>query len=189
MLYEVITSLAKCRNGIVVVLGSGIGGGLIQDGRLYKGSHFAAGEFSYLLLDGRHRKGDPYRYWGGEGGALALCRQVAAAKGLPAELVDGHQVFAWARAEDEITCQVLDDYCYRLALQLCNLQHLYDPERIAIGGGISAQPLLLEYIQRNLDYLAEQLPHKLMLPQVVRCRFMNDANLIGALYQHLQPGP
>lgn len=179
-------SLQGCRNGAVVVLGSGIGGGLILEGRLYKGSHFAAGEFSFLRLNGQLRKGEPSPLWASEGSALALCRQVAEAKGRAPETVDGHQVFSWVEAGDPVAGRALDDYCYGLAIQLCNLQHLFDPERIAIGGGISAQPLLMTGLQRNLDYLASQLPVKLMMPAVVRCQFMNDANLIGALEHHRQ---
>lgn len=52
-------TLTGYKNGIVVVLGSGVGGGIFLNGQLYKGSHFAAGELSFLLTDSWHCKGIP----------------------------------------------------------------------------------------------------------------------------------
>ncbi|WP_024870507.1 ROK family protein [Tolumonas lignilytica] len=178
-------SLAECQNGVVVVLGTGVGGGVILNGQLYKGAHFASGELSFLLTDSWHCKGEPYHYWGHDGGVRGLCRAVEHIKRLPAKSVTGKQVFAWVNEGDADVCEALDAYTYRLAMQLFNLQALFDPELIAIGGGISAQPLLLQYINQNIAYLEETLPMRLITPKVVRCHFMNDANLVGALYHHI----
>jgi predicted NBD/HSP70 family sugar kinase len=178
-------SLAGCKNGIVVVLGTAVGGGIFINGQLYKGANFAAGEMSFLLTNGQHAKGDPYHYWGSEGGSRGLCRAVEQVKQLPPKSINGKQVFAWAAEGDSAVCDVLDAYTYRLAMQFFNLQALFDPEVIAIGGGISAQPLLLHYIAQNIAYLEQNLPMHLAIPTVVRCHFMNDANLIGALHHHL----
>lgn len=57
---------------------------------------------------------------------------------------------------------------------------------MAIGGGISAQPLLIELINKNLDEIYEHLGFDVYHPEIVACKFRNDANLIGALYQHIQ---
>jgi len=178
-------SLVGCKNGIVVVLGTAVGGGIFLNGQLYKGSHFAAGELSYLLTDSWHCKGEPYHYWGRDGGARGLCRAVEQIKHLPAKSVNGQQVFAWAREGDIKVCEALDAYTYRLAMQFFNLQSLFDPDVIAVGGGISAQHLLFEYIEQNMLYLEQHLPMHLTVPKIVRCHFMNDANLVGALHHHL----
>lgn len=179
-------TLTGYKNGIVVVLGSGVGGGIFLNGQLYKGSHFAAGELSFLLTDSWHCKGDPYHYWGHDGGTRGLCRAVEHIKHLPPKSVNGHQVFVWANEGDTEVREALDAYTYRLAMQFFNLQSLFDPDVIAVGGGISAQPLLFQYIEKNMDYLEQHLPMHLTLPKVVRCHFMNDANLVGALCHHLQ---
>ena len=179
-------SLVGCKNGVVVVLGTAVGGGIFLNGQLYKGSHFAAGELSFLLTDSWHAKGEPYHYWGHDGGSRGLCRAVEHIKRLPPKSVNGQQVFAWANEGDADVCEALDAYTYRLAMQFFNLQSLFDPDIIAIGGGISAQPLLLQYIEQNMAYLEQHLPMHLTIPKVVRCHFMNDANLVGALHHHLQ---
>ena len=51
---------------------------------------------------------------------------------------------------------------------------------------ISAQPLLIELINKNLDEIYEHLGFDVYHPEIVACKFRNDANLIGALYQHIQ---
>ncbi len=138
-----------------------------------------------MLCDHWHQKGEPYHYLGHDGSTGGLCRAVEQAKNLPSKCVDGRQVFNWANEGDPTVCEVLDAYTYCLAMHF-NLQSLFDPDVIAIGGGISAQPILFQYIKRNLDYLKHHLPMYLVIPKVVRCQFMNDANLIGALKNYLQ---
>jgi len=114
-------SLSECKNGVVVLLGTHVGGGIIINRRLYKGSHFAAGEFTYLLIDRWHQKGEPYHYLGHDGSTGGLCRAVEQAKHLPSKCVDGHQVFDWANRGDSAACEVLDAYTYFLAMQFFNL--------------------------------------------------------------------
>lgn len=56
-----------------------------------------------------------------------------------------------------------------------------DPERFAIGGGISAQPVFIEYIRNNLKELYAECPYHVPHAEVVSCKFQNDANLVGTL--------
>ena len=64
---------------------------------------------------------------------------------------------------------------------LFNIQAAVDPEKIAIGGGISQQPILHEYIQKSLDEIYEKMPIPIPRVQIVPCAYFNDSNLIGAL--------
>ena len=73
----------------------------------------------------------------------------------------------------------------QIAAQIVNLQCVIDPQRVAIGGGISAQPLLLEYIRKNVDSFSDNFGNYKPGVQVVPCTFRNDSNLIGALYHYL----
>ncbi|GKU24268.1 ROK family protein [Clostridium folliculivorans] len=174
-------NLSDCNDGIVVILGTGIGGGIIKDKKLHKGKQFVAGEFSFIIADNDGKKKDFSRFLGAQSGVPRLCKLVAEAKKLNEEEVDGYKVFEYANNGDKKVLEILDDYCFKLAVQLHNLQHIYDPEKIAIGGGISKQDILFEYIQKNIDWIADSLPYIMAKPQVVRCRFNNDSNLIGAL--------
>lgn len=180
-------NLQECDDAMVVVLGTGIGGGIIKDKKLHKGKHFTAGEFSVMFTNSEafDENNNPI-WWTREGGVPALCMLVAKAKKLPIEEVDGVKVFEYANSDDEEVLNILDEFCRRLAIQLYNLQYVFDPEKIAIGGGISQQDILIDYVERNIEDISKQLPVLISKPEIVRCKFFNDSNLIGALYNYLQ---
>ena len=73
-----------------------------------------------------------------------------------------------------------------IAVQIFNLQTILDSERIAIGGGISAQPVLIEYIRRHLNQLYSDCPYLIPRAEIVTCKFQNDANLYGAMQCYLE---
>ena len=172
-------SLRDVRDGLVIIFGTMIGGGIIKDGKLWRGCHFSAGEVSYISTDRGPRPGRE-TVWGNRCSVLALCRDYAAQKGLDPESVDGEMVFAAVHAGDEAAKRSLDRFTGEIAVQLFNLQTILDPERIAIGGGISAQPVLIEYIRRHMDSFYEQFPYPITRSEIVPCSFLNDANLFGA---------
>lgn len=180
-------SLKECDDGIVVILGTGVGGGIIKDKKLHKGKNFIAGEFSFIFTNNAGFEGKFSHMWAGQAGVSGLCIPVAKAKNLPLEEVDGVKVFEYANNGDEEVLNILDDYCHRLVLQLFNLQYIYDPEKIAIGGGISKQELLIKYIKDNVERHYNNLkpPFMPIKPEVVTCKFYNDSNLMGALYNYL----
>lgn len=178
-------NLKDCDDGIVVILGTGIGGGIIKDKKLHKGKHFMAGEFS-AIFNGYEFNGELKQFWAGQNGVPALCAAVAEAKNLPIEAVDGYKVFEYVNSGDKEVVDILNKFCSKLVAQLYNLQYIYDPEKIAIGGGISQQSALIECIQKHVEIEAEKLgPFLMEKPKVVSCKFFNDSNLIGALYNYL----
>ena len=67
------------------------------------------------------------------------------------EQYNGKEIFEMANSGDKKVLAGLDKFCNRLAVQIYNLQALFDPEKIAIGGGISAQPLLLELVEKHIE--------------------------------------
>lgn len=178
-------NLSDCDDAAVVILGTGVGGGIIKDKKLHKGKHFMAGEFSFVIANNNVPPMSYSNFWGCQCGLIGLCMPVAEAKKLKLEEVDGYKVFEYANSGDKEVLNILDDYCFKLVTQLYNLQYIYDPEKIAIGGGISKQDILFEYIQRNIDKYAQSLPCVMAKPQVVRCKFNNDSNLLGALYVYM----
>ncbi|SMC18352.1 Sugar kinase of the NBD/HSP70 family, may contain an N-terminal HTH domain [Clostridium acidisoli DSM 12555] len=177
-------NLKNFDDAIVIVIGTGIGGGIIKDKKLLKGKHFIAGEFSLIQTNLNDYTDKHLGMWATQSGTPALCTSVAKIKHLPQENVNGYKVFELAKSGDKEVLDVINDYCYKIALQLYNLQHIYDPEKFAIGGGISKQDILIEYIQKNIDKCADEIPY-IIKPEIIRCKFYNDSNLIGALYTYL----
>ncbi|MGL5437699.1 MAG: ROK family protein [Lachnospiraceae bacterium] len=182
-------SLKNVKNGAVIVLGTGVGGGLILNGELYKGSRFAAGEFSYILTEAsRHDQADSY--WGMVSSSRVLAECVAEENGSVPGRLDGIRIFEMAEQGDVLTLKGIDRFAKKLATQIYNLQTLLDLELISIGGGISQQSLLIEILQKNIDLLCTENPLRKLssfipTPKITACTFYNDSNLIGALYHHL----
>ncbi len=104
--------------------------------------------------------------------------------GFDANSIDGRKVFALCNEHDEQALACLREYCDVLAVGLYNLQACYDPQRIAIGGGISQQPILLDYLKQSLAALYQQIPFDIPRVELVHCEYYNDSNLIGALVHY-----
>jgi predicted NBD/HSP70 family sugar kinase len=106
-------------------------------------------------------------------------------KNLKQAEVNGFIVFQAINNQDADALACLDCYTNEIAVQIFNLQTILDPERFAIGGGISTEPVFIEYIKKNLDALYSVCPYNIPHAEVVSCTFQHDANLIGALQCYL----
>ncbi|MBR6886936.1 MAG: ROK family protein [Selenomonadaceae bacterium] len=173
-------ALKDVNDGFVLIFGTMIGGGYIKDRKLHRGTHFSAGEVSYITSD---RAGTPNfeGVWGNRCGTPQLCKMYAEAKNLPANEVDGIIVFEAVNSGDPTARECLNRFAREIAVQIFNLQTVLDPQRFAIGGGISAQPVFIEAIRENLKKLYAACPYYVPHAEIVTCKFQNDANLIGAL--------
>lgn len=181
-------SLKGCSNCAVVIIGTGIGGGIILRDQLLVGKDFSAGEYSFLAVDERNTDTtDGYwcRY-----GHVGLSRMVASRTGEDYYTLDGIEVFRRVRNHDEHAIAALKEFTYGYAIQIYNLSVLLDLEKIAIGGGLSEDPLLMDYLNASIHSFRQRLPFgsengHLPMAELVVCKYRNDANLIGALYHHL----
>lgn len=175
-------ALKDVNNAVVLIFGTAIGGCVIIDKKVFQGVHFAAGELSNI----RTNSDEPYnpmQCWWAKNGIKGLLSRVQNATHSKEEYT-GEEIFSKANAGDEAVIAGIDRFCQDIALQIFNIQVLLDVERIAVGGGISAQPLLMELINKNLDKVFAFGDHPVHRPEVVACKYRNDANLLGAFYQH-----
>lgn len=173
-------SIKGKKDAVVLVLGSGVGGGVILDGRLHRGVNLSAGEISYVMsnLDPITRETN---FMGALGSGALMVRSIAEIKQLE-DLTDGEAVFNFINNGDEEALKIFDEFCMHVAGQILNLQYILDPEIFAIGGGVSAQPILLERIKWAVEEIKQANPMHMAKPNIVACHFRNDANLYGALY-------
>ena len=146
------------RNAIVLTIGTGIGGGLIIGGELYRGSSGAGAELGHVVID---QSGPPCQgncpnrgcvetlasgtALGREGDLAAQSHpQSALGKALAEGTeVDGRLVTEAAIAGDGIAVEVLATIGRRLGVALSSLANIFEPEVIVIGGGVSAAGELL----------------------------------------------
>ena len=172
-------SLAGLESAAMIILGSGLGGGLLSNGHIHRGKRSCSGEFSYVFVDMKSAYEGRPDVWAIHNGFYGLTLPLAAAKNEPPQ--DGRHFFELAEAGDADALRILKDYTNYLAVWIYNLQCIYAPEKIAIGGGISLQPLLMQYLQDSLKTFYDRndlgLPHA----EVVPAKFHGSANLIGAV--------
>ena len=175
-------NLTNCSDGIVMILGTGIGGGIIKNRRIHKGNHFFAGEFSYVMQDISNL--DFHNAFALKGSTAALIMETAAVKKIQPQSINGYDVFKWIDDNDPDVLEVFEKFTMNLAMQIYNLQCILDPEKVLIGGGISKQSILLEKIRGNLEKIYATIPFDIPRAIVDTCKYFNDSNLIGALYNY-----
>lgn len=176
-------NLQDIQDGAVIILGTGIGGCLIKDHKVHTGKHFSAGEVSFVKTNNLDSISWNHA-WCNRNGIIGLLERTQEALDTD-EKFTGIEIFEMANNGNEKVIGAIDAFAREVATQLFNIHVIFDCEKIAIGGGISAQPLLLELINKNLDAIFDNLGFDVYHPEIVACKFRNDANLIGALYQHL----
>lgn len=177
-------SLKGCSDAVVIIIGTALGGTIFCGGRMLRGKNLFAGEFSYMLSDADDAL-NPKKVLAETDGAPALIRLAAKETGISEEELDGEKVFEMAQSGDVRILKALRRYTRRIAAHIMNCQFMVNPERIAVGGGISVQPLLIQYIREELAAICKCYPHEIPVPEVTVCQYYNDSNLIGALCVHL----
>ena len=178
-------NLQECENGVVILLGTGVGGGIIKDKKLYKGKHFFAGEFSFIAGNINVMSNNDKEWWGSLNGLDGLLDDFVKVKNLNRNEIDGIKFFEYANNDDKDALEILNKFTYKTALAIINLQCILDADKYLIGGGISEQDILIKYIKKNIDDYHSQFEYFVPKPVVDRCKFRNDPNLIGALYNFL----
>lgn len=172
-------------NGAVIVLGTGIGGGLIINGDLFTGNNNSAGNLSFLYSNIDQPENMDYMF-ASLNGIKGLQKAIEQTSGL--KEIDGLKAFQLIRDGNKDVERGLELFCDHLAYQIGNLQALLDLDRVVIGGGISNEPLLIEYI-RAACQRREQVRMVFKMPEIMTCLHNNDANLFGALYNFRQNHP
>ncbi|HVE47010.1 MAG TPA: ROK family protein [Acidimicrobiales bacterium] len=179
---------------VLATLGTGIGGGVITEGRLVRGAHGFGGEIGHMVVDPhgpvcpcgqrgcweRFASGDALGRMGREaasaGGAAAL---VELASGDP-QAVRGEHVTAAAAAGDGDALELAGHFAWWLALGLANLANLLDPARFVIGGGlVEAGDLLLAPARDAFSQLLQGSGHRPEVP-IVPAVMGEHAGAVGA---------
>lgn len=175
-------SLKDMKNCAAITLGTGVGGGIIVNGQLLNGAHFQAGELSFLQLNMKEPGFDGFA--GGYASAVQMIKNVNEAIENDDE-TDGLAAFDAINNEDEKAKSIFDEYCKRIAAIIIDIQAVVDLDAIAIGGGISAQPIVVRGINRAYDEVLAAnkiIRETFTRPKIVEAKFKNGANLYGALY-------
>ena len=184
------------KNFVAVTLGTGVGGGIIVDGKIYSGSNFAGGELGHTVIDvngipcscGRVGCYEAYA------SATALISQTKAmmllnydslmwdACGGDIDNVNGITAFAAMKKGDLAAKSVVNRYIYYVSAGLANILNTFQPEIICIGGGIANEgDGLINPLKKLLSY--GNCAKKMMPMTNIRVATLgDDAGIIGAAF-------
>ena len=194
---ELIAGAGKgVNNFVMLTLGTGVGGGVIIDGRMLTGSNYAGAELGHTVVDingqmcscGRQGCFEAYA------SATALIRQTKQAmikypnsimwdivKG-NIDAVNGLTAFDAMRKGDEAGKAVVDKYIYYLSVGVSNMINIFQPEILCIGGGVSKEgDNIIVPLQKMVD--GENDARLMEKKAVIKAAELgNDAGIIGAAY-------
>lgn len=180
-------------NIVMLTIGTGIGGGLVLDGKLYRGATGAGAELGHMVIqaDGPPCQGNCPNHGCVESLAsgTALGREgLAAAESNPdseigrrladGETIDGRAVTEAALAGDTTSIAVFDLIGSRLGVACASFANIFEPNAIVVGGGvIAAGDLLLDPVRREVGERALKPMDK---TPILAATMGNDAGMIGA---------
>ena len=163
-------ALKGCKNAIMLTIGTGIGGGVVLDGKLFTGGLGHGTEPGHAALS----LGGPLCSCGNQGCVETLC----SATWLATEgKADAKDVIGRAKDGDPTSQRILTEYIENLSTALASLTAILDPEAIALGGGVSLAGDILFSPLREKVWQKSFFKHSY---KIVPATLGNDAGIVGA---------
>ncbi len=173
---------------VLVTLGTGVGGGIILDGKCLRGAHRAGGEIGHIPVNpaetrvcGCGNRGCLEQYASATG-CVRMALETLAATDAPSSLrsvrrVDARAVWEAAKAGDEIAVKIADRFCSYLARGLATVANTVDPEVIVVGGGVSRAGQIL--IDKTREKYRAYAFNPCKNTPIVLAKLGNDAGIYG----------
>ena len=181
---------------IAVTLGTGVGGGIIIDRKIYTGFNFVGAELGHLIIveNGEQCTCGTRGCWEAYASASALIRQTKAAMkqhpdskmwelcGGSEDNASGRTAFDAMRAGDAAGRDVVDRYIDHIATGIISIINIFQPELICIGGGIcnEGETLMAPLREKVFGSVYNRSSDKSRQTRLVRASLGNDAGIIGA---------
>lgn len=178
---------------VMVTLGTGVGGGIVVDGKLVAGRHGAGGEIGHICVNfdeksscGCGRKGCLEQYASASGVVKSYLAACKVAGQVPVELegpTDTYSIFKALAKGDACAQSAIDTMCEYLAIAFAHIAVVVDPATFVLGGGVSGSFGTFE------QQLRERFVAHAMAPthptQIVPAALGNRAGIYGSAYQAL----
>ncbi|NLP46636.1 MAG: ROK family protein [Epulopiscium sp.] len=161
---------------VCLTLGTGIGGAIVINKEVYRGSKGIAGEFGHMTIC----KGGE-KCTCGYNGCFERYASTAALTRRVENKLDGKEIFDKAKKGEKEYINILNEWSYDIALGLRNIIYIINPSFIVIGGGVSAQgEVLTRLITKHLDTITMPSFLEGLRIEVSQCG--NNAGMLGAVY-------
>lgn len=186
---------------VMLTLGTGVGGGVVLDGRLLHGHFDNAGELGHMIVVagglpcacGQRGCLEQYSSAGGVARRVVAAIErgettVLAGRVEAGESIDAEDVAQGAASGDSLCLAIWEEACLYLSIACINIQHVFNPARIVLGGGMSrAGAFLLDHVLAKIDRQKWSLHDD--LPGVTLATLGYDAGVIGAAGLAWQQAP
>ena len=161
-------------NFICLTIGTGIGGGIILNNKLFRGENFVAGEFGHILI----KKGEFEQF----ASTTALIRLVKERTG---KTLNGKEIFDLEKKEIVEYQEVISEWIENLTDGLSSIIYCFNPANIILGGGVIGQgePLINRIKNSLFKKIGSQFKEKL---NIIQAKLGNNAGMIGASYLLLE---
>ena len=164
----------------LMIIGTGIGGGIAINGKLRSGRNLFGGEFGYQVMND-----DTLETLSDLGSPVAMSKRFSNIKADDRSYTS-KEIFDLAEAGNELAQEQIDYFYNALSIGIYNILVSLDPDRVLIGGGISTREDLLFNIEERVQQLLLKKGAKELKASIIPCKFLSQANLIGAVYQFLE---
>lgn len=161
---------------ICLTYGTGIGGAIYLDNKLFTGDSFSAGEFGHIVT----HAGGKSCTCGGNGcyEAYASARALAAdVFGKTGRSLNGREIFA--EFDNPVIREIVDNWIDEIVIGLKSLIYIFNPTLIVAGGGIMNEAYITDEVNKRLQ---RELINSFRKVRVVKAQMGNDANKLGAAY-------
>ena len=177
---------------VALTLGTGVGGGVVIDGRVYRGSQNTAGELGHTVVEpnGRYcgcgNQGCLEAYAGAKNIVERTQEKIETGRStvLTTATADGvsltpKKIAAAAQSGDQLAIEVFAETGRYIGVALTSIAHILNPQIAVIGGGIAeaGEALLFEPIRAELSKRAMDIPARM---KIVKAYLGNDAGIVGA---------
>jgi len=161
----------KDKTFLCLTYGTGIGGAIVTDGKIYKGASFSAGEFGHIITHGNKADSGYYEKYAS---TRALIKNVQLV--MP-DLDSGKKIFM--NIENPVIKEIIDNWILEILYGLASLIHIFNPSYIILGGGVMEQTYVIESLQQQIkNYIMPSFADVIL----ERASLGNDAGLWGAGY-------
>jgi glucokinase len=177
----------------MIIVGTGIGGGLILDGRLYRGRDRLAGAAGWFALTSDAQASDPrgqsIGHWESLAAGPGIARRASgllsshpesSLQAIPPNELTARDIFKAAHQGDRLGDHIVKETANIIGLGVANVISLVNPEIVVLGGSVGRQAVLLPFIQKVVGRWAQ--PASASSVKIVSSQLGSDAGLYGAAY-------
>lgn len=169
-----------CSSFVCMTIGTGIGGGMFINNKIHVGKNFFAGEFGYIIIE-EFEDYNNIPTLSFSSATEPLLKQVALAKRMKFEDINGLKVFEMIENGDEVVIEVYRKWLRKLCIGINNIGFSIDPEKFLIGGGVSGASRLIPDIKEGLRKINPYTESW----NIETCKHFNSSGKIGAVYNYL----